>query len=61
MSFLDQVAASYDEYTADVYGIGKTAFDAKGVVPKKSGKWSNGYMGIHNCPVCCLSSKIFVN
>lgn len=57
MALIDEVTGAYDEYCGDVFGIGKTAFDAKGAIPKKGGKWTNGYLGIDNFAVCCLSSK----
>lgn len=57
MTLIGEVTGAYDEYCGDVFGIGKTAFDAKGVIPKKGGQWINGYLGIDNIAVCCLSGK----
>ena len=61
MNMFDQLNASYDEFAAEAFEMGKNAYDAKGVIPKKSGQWTSGYIGIHNPIVCCLSCKIFVN
>ena len=56
MGILDNITGSYDEYVADAFSIGKTAYDAKGVIPKKAGQWKNGYYGFDNCGVCCAAS-----
>jgi hypothetical protein len=58
MNLITEVTQSYDLYTADVFEIGKTAYEAKGILPAKKGNWTSGYIGIHNPSVCCLSRMI---
>jgi hypothetical protein len=58
MGLISEVTQSYDNYVADVFGIGKAAYEAKGIIPQKKGQWTSGYIGIHNPAVCCLSCII---
>ena len=60
MNAFDDVTGAYDEYLADVFSIGKTAYEVKGKFPKKTGTWTNSYYGIDNPGICCLSSTFFL-